>query len=618
MIEGHSPIRVDRFLGLYSTGTDDHVPENHLIDTLNCITDGSYVKSREGSSLSVTSASVLRFHIYKKLGEVPHVIYLKTGGELHDSQNPGAPILTIAGMVDFSLLMMYNRAYITPHDRSTGLSGEKVYVYDGTGIARPAAGAAPTGFTLGVADSASAGNIEAGVRLFAVSYETASGFITVPGPAVFTQHTAAGGKKADISAIPVGPSGTVSRHLLCTKVIEDYDGNQDAQSYYFIPNGEIANNTDTTKTVDFFDQDLVSSADYLFDQLSEIPAGLGLVDYQGSMVSYGENLYPYTVRVSKQAYPESFNSELGFVTAEPGDSTGVKACVEYRSQLFICKSKRTGVTQRISGEEAAYWSYSSVDRSIGTEVYGISTILDVRGNTVDYFILADRSGLLLFDGSFRVNLSAKIQAVWDSINQAAFQTLQVVYDPVKTRIYVSLPVGSATSPSILYVGDVGNGWGAESIRWWKWSFPVAPTSINIDVDNTTQATVFKYGAAAGNIYKLVSDQLYDAGTAIDAYIQTALLGPGEGMEVSAFVGLRLRAKGAGNLTITVSSYDGALSTSIPALTLAASPGVPIHRNFNYVAEKCSVKLRVSSAGEYFSLHDFILYATKLWEERPQA
>jgi len=617
MIEGHTPIRVERFLGLYSTGTNDHVPKDHFIDTLNCINDGSYIKSREGSAESVTAATVLRFHIYKKLGEVPHVLYLGASGNLYDDQNPGSPILTVTGMVDFSLLMMYNRAYITPHDRVTGLAGEKVYVYDGTGVARPAAGAAPTGFTLGVADSSSAGYIEAGVRLFAVSYETASGFITVPGPTIFTQHTSAGGKKIDLSAIPVGPAGTISRHIIATKMIDSYDGNQDAQSYYFVPNGEIANNTATTLTIDFFDQDLLASADYLFDQLSEIPAGLGLIDYQGSLVSYGENLYPYTVRVSKQAAPESFNSELGFVTAEPGDSTGVKACVEYRSQLFICKSKRTGVTQRILGEEAAYWGYNSVDRSIGTEVYGISTILDVRGNTLDYFLIADRSGLLLFDGSFRVNLSAKIQAVWDSINQAVFQTIQVVYDPVKSRVYVALPTGVATSPNALYVGDVGNGWSAESIRWFKWTFPVAPTSINIDVDNTTQVTVFKYGSVAGNIYKLVDGQLYDDGTAIDAYIQGALLAPSDDMSVHAFVGLRLRAKGAGSLTITVSSYDSSNAATIPALTLAASPGFPIHRNFNYVAEKCSVKLRVSSAGEYFSISDFILYATQLWQERPQ-
>lgn len=617
MVEGHEAIHIDQFLGLYSTGTDERVPANHFIDTLNCINNGSIIQSREGSSLSVTAQQIDRFHIYRKSGEVPHVLYLEAGS-IYDDRSPGAPILTIAGMRDFSLLTMYNRAYITPHNRDTGIAGEKVYVYEGSGIARPAAGTAPTGFTLGVADSSTTGNIEAGVRLFAVSYETSSGFITVPGPTVFTQHTSAGGKKIDLSAVPVGPSGTVKRHIICTKMLEDYDGNQAAQSYFFVPNGVIHDNVVTTITVDFFDQDLVESADYLFDQLSEIPAGLGLVDYQGSMVLYGENLYPYTVRVSKQAEPESFNSELGFVTAEPGDSTGVKACVEYRSQLYICKSKRTGVTQRVPNEEAAYWSYASVDRSIGTEVYGISTILDARGNTIDYFLLADRSGLLLFDGSFRVNLSAKIQAVWDSINQAAFDTIQVAYDPVKSRIYINLPVDGASYPNALYVGDVGNGWTSEGIRWFKWEFPVEPTSIGIDVDDTTQVPQFKYGSREGDIYKLVSDQLYDFGNAINAYFQTALLAPEQELKVYTYTGLRLRVKGAGSLAIGLSGLDDSRPVTLASFTLSTAPGYPQHRNFNYVTEKCSVRLGVSNAGEYFSVQDFILYAVQLWQERPQS
>jgi hypothetical protein len=616
MIEDSKPIEIDRFLGLYNTGSDDHVPKDHFIDTLNCAFSGSFFQTREGSSLSTTAASVLRFHIYKKLGEVPHVLYLGSGGNLYDAQNPGSPILTIAGMSDFSLLMMYNRAYITPHDRVTGLAGEKVYVYDGTGIARPAAGSAPTGFTLGVTDSASSGTVESGTRLFAVSYETSSGFITVPGPTVFTSLTSAGEKSIDISEIPIGPSGTIARHIICTKVIDAYDGNQSVQSYFFVPDGRIANNIATTHTINFYDQDLVQSADYLFDQLSEIPASLGLVDYQGTMVTYGENLYTYIVRVSKQGYPESFNSELGFVIAEPGDSTGVKACVEYRSQLFICKSKRTGVTQLVSGQEAAYWPYNSVDRSVGTEVYGISTILDIRGNTVDYFVVADRSGLLLFDGSFRVNLTAKISNVWESINQAAFQTIQVAIDPVKSRIYVSLPVGIATSPNVLYVGDVTNGWSAESIRWMKWTFPVNPTSINIDVNNSTQQTEFKYGSSTGNIYKL-STALDDAGTAIDSYIKTALLTKFKDGNNCTYTGLVLRVKGSGSLTINLTGEDGSNTVNVSALTLSTAPGYALQRNFNYVNSKCSVKLRVSNSGEYFSLHNFILYTTKLWNERPQ-
>jgi hypothetical protein len=617
MIEGHTPVTIDRFLGLYSTGSDDHVPQEHFIDTLNCISDGSYIRTRDGSIVDTETLYVLRFHIYKKLGETPHILYLNIDGSIYDTQNAPSPILTIPGMIDFNILEMYNRCYITPHDRVTGLAGEKVYVYDGTGVARPAAGAAPTGFTLTVTDTVTSGNVEAGCRLYAVAYETASGFITAPGPTIFTSYTSAGGFSIEVSNIPIGPEGTVARHLICTKIIDSYDGNQDAVEYFFIPFGRIGDNSTTTYTVNFFDQDLLSSADYLFDQLSEIPAALGLVDYQGTMVTYGENLYTYIVRVSKPGQPESFNSELGFVTVEPGDSTGVKACVEYRSQLFICKSKRTGVTQLVPNEEAAYWNYTSVDRSVGTEVYGIGTILDVRGNTIDYFVVADRSGLLLFDGSFRVNLTAKISSIWSSINQAAFNKVQVAIDPVNGRIYCLVPTGTSFVPNLLLVGDVGNGWSAESIRWFKWSFPVEVMTINVDTNYSTQEVVFKYGAVTGNIYRIDSGQTSDAGNAIDSYFQTALLSPAETGNECTFTGLVLRAKGNGSLQITLSGEDGSDSFSAAPLTLSTAPGRALQRNLNYVNSKCSVKLRTSNFGEYFSIHKFILYASKLWEERPQ-
>jgi hypothetical protein len=56
---------------------------------------------------------------------------------------------------------------------------------------------------------------------------------------------------------------------------------------------------------------------------------------------------------------------------------------------------------------------------------------------------------------------------------------------------------------------------------------------------------------------------------------------------------------------------------LTSLSLSTTPGHPLHRNCNYVTEKASIQIRVSNAGEYFELLDFILYAVPLWNERPQ-
>jgi hypothetical protein len=142
-------------------------------------------------------------------------------------------------------------------------------------------------------------------------------------------------------------------------------------------------------------------------------------------------------------------------------------------------------------------------------------------------------------------------------------------------------------------------------------------AINIDTNYSTQEAIFKFGAVTGNIYKLDAEQLSDVGVAIDSYIQTALLSPAETGNECTFTGLVMRVKGSGSLQITLTGEDGSDSFSAAPLTLSTAPGRALQRNLNYVNSKCSVKLRTSNYGEYFSIHKFILYASKLWEERPQ-
>jgi hypothetical protein len=614
MIEGHTPISVKRFLGIYSMGDDDNVPENHLIDALNLRLEGDTLQTREGSVLAFTKAGILRTRIYRKYGEATRFLVLTTGGNLFDSADLVNPILTIASMTDFSVAPIFNRVYITPQDRITGLAGEKVYVYNGTGAARAAAGTPPTGFTLGVADSALSGNLELGLRLFAVAFETASGFITAPGPALFTEHTAVGGFKVDISAIPLGPAGTIARHIICTKVITDYDGNQNAQEYYFAYGGEITNNSATTITLDFFDAQLVESADYLFGQLTEIPASLGLVVYQGSLVAWGENSYPYIVRVSTQGEPESFDGEVGFLTVEPTDSSGVKSVVEYRNQLVMLKSNRTSATQRVPNSPPVFWEVISVDPSVGGEIGSIGKILDSPGAIQDYFLVATRSGLLFFNGSYSGNLAAKIQSLWDTISFQYLSTVQIVIDSDLKRIYCAVPV-SATSPNQLFVCDYSGGISAESVAWTRWTFPIVPTSILLDFDYTTKKAVFYY--ASTNAYKLSGSATDDATVAIDSWLKTTKFSITKNESEDTFTGLRLRILGSGNLAVTISGEDDSNPLALTARALATAPGKPLFYPLNYVSERASATIRVNSFGEWFKLKSFRIYGTPLWNERPQ-
>src|SRR5690606_12889657 len=120
----------------------------------------------------------------------------------------------------FSAAQYFDRIYITPHNRITGIENEVVYVYDGT-TCRQAGGIAPSG-SITVTNSTLSGNVEAGTHLIAVAFETESGFITRPGPSIYGQVLADGTHQIDISGIPIGPDGTVARHILATRRIPNY------------------------------------------------------------------------------------------------------------------------------------------------------------------------------------------------------------------------------------------------------------------------------------------------------------------------------------------------------------------------------------------------------------
>jgi hypothetical protein len=170
----HTPIPVSEFNGLWARGWYDANPVDHFSDCLNIKTVPNGFEVRDGFEKTVTIGSVLRQWVYKVYGQADRLLILDGGGSLWDSTAMSVPILTVASMTDFCAVSFGGRAYISPTNGVTGLAGEKLYVYDGAGVAVAAGGAAPVG-TMVAAESASTGNVEAGFRLYAVAYVTDTG-----------------------------------------------------------------------------------------------------------------------------------------------------------------------------------------------------------------------------------------------------------------------------------------------------------------------------------------------------------------------------------------------------------------------------------------------------------
>src|SRR6188472_2152061 len=207
MIENHVPIPITDFDGLFDRGPDEAIPLNHFKLAQNLKFKPSSFRTREGSVLSVQCGAVLQFHVYKITGQASRLLILLAGGQLYDSTNMGAPILSIPAMTDFSMEVFFDRAYITPHNGLTGLPGQWVYYYTGSGVAKVAGGAAvPTYPAMGAVETVP-GNFDDGIHLFAVGFETATGFVSQFGAyaAIGSQF---GGKVVQLSNIPIGPAGT--------------------------------------------------------------------------------------------------------------------------------------------------------------------------------------------------------------------------------------------------------------------------------------------------------------------------------------------------------------------------------------------------------------------------
>lgn len=616
MYSDHTPQPVNKFLGLYSNGSMDSVPLDHAYDAQNNIYTENGVKTRYGSGIGITTSfPVRRWFVYKRLGEASRLLILDASGNIFDSTNDITPILTVVGMLDFSFVNFNNRAYISPHNGLEGLPGQVIYVYDGT-TCRPAGGAAPTG-SLTVATSASSGFVEAGLRLFAVAYETASGYITQPGPAIFTGYLAPGGFKIDLSTIPTGPAGIVARRILATKRILAYDGNQLGQEYFFVPGGRIPDNTSTTLTIDFFDADLVSSADYLFDQRSTIPACLFLSTYKNRLVAGNYDGGNSVALFSKINEPESINEVTGFQVVEPTESTGLKAGVEFRDSFYMFKSLRAGATLANDLVDASSWSYTNVDRGAGTEVFGVSRILDAQGTNTDKFIIADKSGLLIFDGVARQPaLSWKVKDVWSRINAAVGYEIQIFNDPTDSLLYISLPLDGATKPNFILVGDYSNGMDPISIKWDVWSFPIAGLSIGIDINNTTQIPYLRFGSLSENIYNMDKSAVIDlAGNAIVSRYEQVIKTnrPGSGTHLG---GIQYRAAGNLALEISLFSMGRSRNTLLTNTTLTPNPEVVYTRQPTFESEKIFVRFECATFSSFYDIREIVYYTKPSWSLRP--
>lgn len=341
-------------------------------------------------------------------------------------------------------------------------------------------GAIPTVTALQAQVSNTDGFADLGFHLIGVVYETDTGYLTAPGPENFASINIVDIKKAiRVFNIPVSPhSYVVKRHIVATRAIQDYNGDQKGYQFYFVPEGTLDNNTATELEISFYDLDLLDDASHLIDNFAEIPAGAVLTTYKSRMVLATTYEDISLVYLSAPGEPEAFDQVDGLIIV-PLDGIPITNAQEYRDVLYITKKIRTfGCID--NGQNPSEWpSPQPLDQGIGASIHGVAKVLDSDGVNVDFILVTDYSGIMIFNGAYsRPELSWKIQDFWFSIPKNWFSNMQIVNDSLSQILYVTLP------DRRMLIGDYKRGLDPKNIRWGIWSFNTDPQSITLIQINT--------------------------------------------------------------------------------------------------------------------------------------
>ena len=334
-----------------------------------------------------------------------------------------------------------------------------------------------------------------------------------------------------------------------------------------------------------------------------------------------------TVRASLAEDPESYDGVTGFLSVAENNGQAVRAAFVLRDQLYFVKEHSIYSTHDDGVNEPSGWTISEASRTVGTP--------SVNGVDVgeDWAVIADRSGLYIFDGGEPVKLSQEIQPLWDQINWAAGDALWVRVDTRTKRILVGVPIAPATEPNRVLVLDYRGLSTASEIatlgsihsssytgrfvavgrcrKWAPWRIAAQCGALIERADGTAQMFL---GNQIGNgkIYRLSDSQFSDDGAAIASYYTTYFiptLDEEQQFQLRShrklFAYLTCYVEGAGNLNLSAFSASGTFQTALAPLPLSSPGPKDLEMPINLLSERVAFQVGTNQTGAWFRLARFV-------------
>ena len=370
--------------------------------------------------------------------------------------------------------------------------------------------------------------------------------------------------------------------------------------------------------------------------VSPVPADLLLRVYAdglslgGSVIVDNIEIFPTArpynasmVRASKTEDPESYDGVDGLLSVEENNGQAVRSAFILRNQLYFVKEHSIYSTADDGVNEPADWTISEVSNTVGTpSVDGVDT-------GEDWAVIADRSGLYLFNGGEPIKISQEIQPLWDTINWQYGHTLWVRVDTRAKRILVGVPIAPATQPNLVLALDYRSLSTASEIatyasvqsssmtgrmiyvsrarKWAPWHIASNAAALIERSDGTAQFFIGN-GAGTGKLYELSDAQLSDDGAAIPSYYTTYFFpsqdqedGLGVRSHRKLFSYLTCYAEGAGNLSLTSFAVNEAFPTAMPQLALSSPASKDLEMAVNVLAERAAFQVGTNQVGSWFRL-----------------
>lgn len=561
----HNPLSIREFKGLHVSDIDTNftkysqgdIPFANSLDCLNLefmkkggLRTRNGIDTYEGTyaSTTVIGKPMQVFRVHNLLGVPQTDRYLiltwdGTTGRVYDNQVAGPatnPILALTGMKYAYVVNVFGRIYLTPWKAwasPNDVSGTHgwVQVYTGAYNARTAGGSEPTVGTF-AAVIAAGGSMTNGVHYISVFFETDTGcFGVIPSAHVtvpLSVTAGAGNNTANLTNIPIGPTGTVARHIVMSKVVvAAFNGFQNDEPFIATT---IADNTTTTASLQMPDSALVESAK---NRLG-IGAGHGgdIIRACVSMSVYNNRMIWNGLRPSTSG---TFRSDQHCVLISPinnpeqvghieGAVSKLFIGIEYagkvmngaelNSRYFIFKEDSTfyvDESQEDPESDPNEWQVKVADPAKGAYPFGIAGSGDNSGNSVagapliinsNYgaLLVVGNHGLSIFNGTFSDIPLSEYDLEDTSIDDLKWS--QLLIDGVRKVLFWHMGDPDASSDTFLRFGNFKYGLQLGRIRWGTWSFPSNGGITPIWIGLRPPGTVGTVGATTDfdTLYPLLS------------------------------------------------------------------------------------------------------------------